>query len=272
MCPSSTVNVVYTLKSLDYHTTREKVPESQSTSLPFVRKIMALKRKRSDSEISPTSSSTATFPSRDPSSSPCTDISMLDDAPFAEQPIYRPEIVPSHLNSRTRKRFRDNRPNESKIHGTHLLLYTFDPSTPFASFSVDMTLCQKQRIKGFSRPHDLLPASNILRLPRMFTYPDRHHSGNLLSTVFGPFLHQPLLSLSRCFPSHLLYLCAKIARFLYRVRTLTHAWVEWRTGKWTETTMRVARAAEKCVGLALLWKWAMVESACNVGHRQGRSG
>ena len=36
--------------------------------------------------------------------------------------------------------------------------------------------------------------------------------------------------------------------------------------------MRVARAAEKCVGLALLWKSAMVESACNVGHRQGRSG
>ena len=82
---------------------------------------MALKRKRSDSEISPSSSSTATFPSRDPSSSPCPDIYMLDDAPFAEKPVHRPEILSSHLNSRTRKRFRDSRPDESKITGTHLL-------------------------------------------------------------------------------------------------------------------------------------------------------
>ena len=36
--------------------------------------------------------------------------------------------------------------------------------------------------------------------------------------------------------------------------------------------MRVARAAGKCAVLALLWKLAMVENACNVGHRQGRSG
>ena len=165
---------------------------------------MALKRKRSDSEISPTSSSTATFPSRDSSSSPCPDISMLDDAPFAEQPIYRPEIVPPHLNSRTRKRFRDNRPHESKIHGTYLSPWTFDPSTPLASSPADMTFCQQQRIKGYSRLHGLLPALNILRPLRTSTHPDRHHSGNLLSTAFGPFLHQPLRSLSRCFPSHLL--------------------------------------------------------------------
>ena len=82
---------------------------------------MAFKRKRSGSEISPSSSTTATFSSRDPSSSPCPDISMLDDASFSAQPSYRPEIVPSYLNSRTRKRFRDNRPDESKIHGTHIL-------------------------------------------------------------------------------------------------------------------------------------------------------
>lgn len=46
---------------------------------------------------------------------------MRDDALLAEQPIYRPEVVPSHLNSRTRKRLRDNRPDESEIHGIYRL-------------------------------------------------------------------------------------------------------------------------------------------------------
>ena len=92
---------------------------------------MTFKRKRSDSGTSPSTSSTATFPSRDPSSSPCPDISMLDDASFSAQPIHRPEILPSHLNSRTRKRFRDNRPNESEIHGTYLLQCTRYASAPF---------------------------------------------------------------------------------------------------------------------------------------------
>lgn len=97
---------------------------------------MAFKRKRSDSETSPSSSSTATFPSRDPSSSPCPDISMLDDASFAGQPIYRPENVPSHLNSRTRKRFRDNRPDESKIHATtYQRLFSAARSPPLTEHS-----------------------------------------------------------------------------------------------------------------------------------------
>lgn len=107
-----------------------------------IRYSMAFKRKRSDFETSPSSSSTATFPSRDPSSSPCPDISMFDDASFAEQPIYRPDIVPSHLNSRTRKRFRDNRPDESKIHGIYscngfetLLLHVLPLSLTWLSVS-----------------------------------------------------------------------------------------------------------------------------------------
>ena len=66
---------------------------------------------------------------------------MLDDASFAEQPIYRPENVPSHLNSRTRKRFRDNRPDESKIHGTYLSHWIRNPLAPLSSFVVDMTFC-----------------------------------------------------------------------------------------------------------------------------------
>lgn len=36
--------------------------------------------------------------------------------------------------------------------------------------------------------------------------------------------------------------------------------------------MRVAFAAEECVGLALLWKLERAENACHVGHRHGRNG
>lgn len=66
---------------------------------------------------------------------------MFDDAPFAEQPIHCPEIPPPYLNSRTRKRFRDNRPDESEIHGTHLLNWILDPFAPFPSSFVDTGLC-----------------------------------------------------------------------------------------------------------------------------------
>ena len=126
MCPSSTFNIqhIRALHSIGGIT--------RLTPLPIY--SMAFKRKRSDYEISPSSSSTATFPSRDASLSPCPDISMLDDAAFSAQPIHRPEIVPSNINSRTRKRFRDNRPDESKIHGTYLRRSIRDPSAPF-SFS-----------------------------------------------------------------------------------------------------------------------------------------
>ena len=104
---------------------------------------MTVKRKRSDSGTSP-SSSTATFPSRDPSSSPCPDISMVDDASFSAQPIHYPKILSSRLNSRTRKRFRDNRPNQSEIHGTYLLQcirYAFAPFPPsrLTTFSLATT-------------------------------------------------------------------------------------------------------------------------------------
>lgn len=66
---------------------------------------------------------------------------MLDDASFAEQPIYRPEILPSHLNSRTRKRFRDNRPNESEIHGTCLLHCIEGRSAPVSFSFANTALC-----------------------------------------------------------------------------------------------------------------------------------
>lgn len=36
--------------------------------------------------------------------------------------------------------------------------------------------------------------------------------------------------------------------------------------------MRVALAAEECVGLAPLWMLARAENVCNVEHRRGRNG
>ena len=36
--------------------------------------------------------------------------------------------------------------------------------------------------------------------------------------------------------------------------------------------MRVALAVERYAGLAPLWKLAMAESVCNVGHRHERNG
>ena len=79
---------------------------------------MALKRKRSSSAVSPfSSSSSATPSSRDPSASPCPDVLMLDDSSCA---IPRPDVAPSDLHSRTRKRYRDNRPDEAVVHGTYL--------------------------------------------------------------------------------------------------------------------------------------------------------
>ena len=78
---------------------------------------MSLKRKRSSSAISPSTSSTATTSSRDPSSSPSLDIFTLENASFSPPAALRPDFGSSRLHSRTRKRFRDNRPDETTIHG-----------------------------------------------------------------------------------------------------------------------------------------------------------
>ena len=96
---------------------------------------MAFKRKRSGSELSPFSSSNNSYSSRDPSSSPTPfqstqnslydvespsegtghSLHQFDNWTMTVQPIT--EITPKHLHSRTRKRFRDSRPDEQTIHG-----------------------------------------------------------------------------------------------------------------------------------------------------------
>lgn len=91
---------------------------------------MGLKRKASFS-LSPSSSAPATSPSRDPSS-PFQPIKPPDNHPYSvtngwsfAEPCSPPATtfsdgVPSYFNSRTRKRFRDSRPDKETIHQTTL--------------------------------------------------------------------------------------------------------------------------------------------------------
>ena len=89
---------------------------SKSLSLNWY-SVMSLKRKRSNSAVSPSTSS-GTASSRDPSCSPSPDIYMLNSTSCPPPPVRQPDTDSRHLHSRTRKRFRDNRPDENTIHGT----------------------------------------------------------------------------------------------------------------------------------------------------------
>lgn len=109
----------------DYHMCKYKNIDSLDSFLLLLNLSsqlrMTVKRKRSISAISPFSSaSSATLSSRDPSISPCPNIQMLDHSSSTSPLVQRPESVPSYLHSRTRKRFRDNRPDETIIHGMRL--------------------------------------------------------------------------------------------------------------------------------------------------------
>ncbi|KAK0382112.1 hypothetical protein CLIM01_00527 [Colletotrichum limetticola] len=77
---------------------------------------MAHKRKRSESEL------VTLFPS------PARSESSIEsfESPISPSPIYpRAHATPSHLSSRTMKRFRDNRPSEEQIHQRTLnMLYS----------------------------------------------------------------------------------------------------------------------------------------------------
>ncbi|MCJ1243819.1 hypothetical protein MMC30_001016 [Trapelia coarctata] len=95
---------------------------------------MVLKRKRSSSDSSPFSSSSNSYSSRDPSSSPTPsqmpqhmyhhsdtpmdgtshDLHQIDNWTTSMHQFN--DITPPHLHSRTRKRFRDSRPDEQTIH------------------------------------------------------------------------------------------------------------------------------------------------------------
>ncbi|KDN63485.1 hypothetical protein CSUB01_07575 [Colletotrichum sublineola] len=82
---------------------------------------MAFKRKRSESELF------ASF------NSPARSESSVEsfDSPVSPSPMYpRAYVAPSHLPSRTMKRFRDNRPSENQIHQRTLnMLYSAQQQT-----------------------------------------------------------------------------------------------------------------------------------------------
>ncbi|EFQ30837.1 hypothetical protein CGRA01v4_12901 [Colletotrichum graminicola] len=83
---------------------------------------MAFKRKRSESDLF----TSFTSPARSDSS-----IESFD-SPVSPSPMYpRAYVTPSHLPSRTMKRFRDNRPSENHIHQRTLnMLYSAQQQQP----------------------------------------------------------------------------------------------------------------------------------------------
>lgn len=88
------------------------------SSQPQFTMASQLKRKRSDSELSFSSSTTLSSPPRllaDFGSS----VSMADyGTPVSA--MFRGRSTPLHLNSRTLKRFRNSRPSDAEVHGTPL--------------------------------------------------------------------------------------------------------------------------------------------------------
>ena len=72
---------------------------------------MVLKRKRSESELG------SVFSSAQPLPSDCFNFDSVSAMDTARRGFFAPRLsTPSHLHSRTVKRFRDNRPSESEVH------------------------------------------------------------------------------------------------------------------------------------------------------------
>jgi hypothetical protein len=108
---------------------------------------MVLKRKRSDSEISVSSGSFLSSP-------PPQNAMETSSLPPSISPFLR-EINPPHLSSRTRKRFRDNRPSEAKIHGKPSA--TDDSSDFLADFVTEHTLSMLYSAQNNQQPSHAPP-------------------------------------------------------------------------------------------------------------------
>lgn len=162
---------------------------------------MSLKRKRSTPDfLSSSSDSTGLTPSPPPPTHYINEMFSNCDSPMAYSPppqIHSYASSPSHLHSRTRKRFR-NKPDEAAIHRTPLK----PPSGPPPSHSIALYGCfpknptklifclgQKQRTISFSPRRRLLlllpPTLDPLRLripePLLRSIPIRNHIPNLIS-------------------------------------------------------------------------------------------
>jgi hypothetical protein len=72
---------------------------------------MLLKRKRSESELG------SVFSSTQRPESGCFNFDAMSAMDTARRGFFAPRLsTPSHLHSRTRKRFRDNRPSETEVY------------------------------------------------------------------------------------------------------------------------------------------------------------
>jgi hypothetical protein len=72
---------------------------------------MLLKRKRSESELA------SVFSSTQRPDTACFNFDAMSAMDTARRGFFAPrQSTPSHLHSRTRKRFRDNRPSESEVY------------------------------------------------------------------------------------------------------------------------------------------------------------
>ncbi|GAW25753.1 putative orf21 protein [Rosellinia necatrix] len=114
---------------------------------------MQLKRKRSESELSTSTTSTFNSPLRSDPFSPSADVSMDIDtfhftANLPVSPLSRPSNKPlqfPRVSGRTMKRFRDNRPSEHEVHERTLnILYTAQRQQPHALAREMRTVHQQQ--------------------------------------------------------------------------------------------------------------------------------
>lgn len=147
---------------------------------------MVLKRKRSDSEIS-TSSSLL--------SSPLSASGYMSiDYPASHTQI----PTPSLFASRTRKRYRDNRPSESEVHRMPCLFLS--PNCPPLMRSVEHTL--SLLFSGAQKPQQAaLPTSfrQSFNKPQepVFSLPSSNQSGSSQQASLHSFWHGPMASGTR---------------------------------------------------------------------------
>ena len=146
---------------------------------------MSLKRKRSASAVSPSASSSATLSPRHPSASPCPDTIMSEDRLPSTFPVYRPEHSSSDLHSRTRKRHRDNRPDESTVHGISISpsCWQHENFSPASSSKFgSLTRCPNPEITyqklfaGAQSPTAMAQSITASSVPSRPQAPQRQHS------------------------------------------------------------------------------------------------
>ena len=102
---------------------------------------------------------------------------MLGNTSVSPPPVHQPESTSSQLHSRTRKRFRDNRPDESTIHGTPILPSLLVLALPTDFWTPPETTYNKLFAAARSPPpfsYSMSPSTSIS--PARPQPPQRQHS------------------------------------------------------------------------------------------------